>query len=116
MNGTASIWVVTAEFTERDDAVALMDLAKELGVTMTMAARQVNIARTPTRDQRLGRFILRAMDEGRSYGLEYLAAAAEEHEYKGNSVSAILSKLVAEGDVERLGVGVYRRIVRKPEA
>lgn len=107
---TTSIWVVTAEFTERDDAVALMDLARELGIVTQISSRSINeYHRSAARDTRLGKLILRAfVDPSRTYDLEYMAAACEEGGYKGNSASPVLSKLVDQGDVERLTGGLFR--------
>lgn len=107
---TTSIWIVTAEFTEREDAVALMDLARELGVITQISSRSINkYHRSAVRDTRLGKLLLRAFaDPSRTYDLEYMSAVCEEGGYKGNSASSILSKLVEQGDVERLTGGLYR--------
>lgn len=113
MTTSTSIWIVRAEFMDRDDAVALMDLARELGITTVLSSRTVNERtsggeQTPARTWRTGKVILAAMEPGRSYGMEHFMAAMEERGYKASSASPILSKLVEQGEVERLTTGVYR--------
>jgi hypothetical protein len=112
MTTSTSLWVVTAEFTDRDDAVALIDLARELGIVAQLSSRTINEKNggmnTPARTWRTGKVLLNSMVPGRSYGLEHFMAALEEAGYKASSASPVLGKLVDQGDVERLGSGVYR--------
>ncbi len=107
---STSLWIVTAEFTDRDDAVALIDLARELGIVAQLSARAINEKNgaSPMRETRLGKLILGGMTPGRSYDLEHFMALCQERGYAKSSASAILSKLVEQGDVERLMAGVYK--------
>ena len=103
----AALWTVQAEFTDRDDAVAFMDLARELGVLSHLSSRSINKNRSPIRETRIGRLILRSMEPGRSYELEWFRALCEENDYQANSASPALSKLVEQGDVVKATRGTF---------
>lgn len=111
MTTSTSLWVVTAEFTDRDDAVALIDLARELGIVCHLGTRTINEKNggaSPIRETRLGKYLLGSMVPGRSHDMDHFMAVCQERGYAKTSASAVLSKLVEQGDVERLGTGVYR--------
>lgn len=106
---SAVLWTVIAEFTDRDDAVALMELARELGVVTKLTSRQVNTSNErPAREWRIGKLILGSMVPGRSYDSEHFRAVLEGHGYAPASYSPTLSLLVRQGDVERVGSGVFQ--------
>lgn len=103
------MWVVSAEFTDRDDAVALMDLARELGVVTKMTSHAINTSNErPAREWRLGKLILGSMVPGRSYDSEHFRALLAVHGFAPASYSPTLSLLVRQGDVERVGSGVFQ--------
>lgn len=111
MKTTETLWVVTAEFLDRDDAVALMELARELGYDSKLSTRAVNAGPvTPARDTRSGKLVLSKMDLGRSYDLDWVKIVMQENGYKAASGPSLLASLTAQGDVKRLGAGVYQRV------
>lgn len=106
---SAVLWTVIAEFTDRDDAVALMELARELGVVTKMTSHAINTRNErPAREWRIGKLILGSMVPGRSYDSEHFRALLAEHGFAPESYSATLSKLVKQGDVERVASGVFQ--------
>ena len=106
---SAVLWTVIAEFTDRDDAVALMDLARELGVVTKMTSHAINTSNErPTREWRIGKLLLRSMVPGRSYDSEHFRALLQENGFAPSSCSPVLSRLVREGDVERPTPGSFQ--------
>jgi hypothetical protein len=105
------IWTVNVEFETHDDADALLQLLEELGIEGSLSYHKVKLNKpTPTRETRLGRFILRCM---RLRGPKFIWAAedlfrdVEGHGYQARSVTPILSKLHKEGDILRISTGRY---------
>lgn len=110
MTTTTLIWIVSAEFTDREDAVAFMELARELGTISKLSSRSVNASNgaRPVRETRSGKMVLSSMVPGRSYDLEHFAAVLEAGGYRGVSAGSVVSKLTDQGDVERISAGVYK--------
>lgn len=112
-----TVYEVTTEFAAHADALALRDIIRELGYEARLSHRQLEVGpRTPCRETRLGKIILRHMAPGiqcspRSYTVEDIAAHIETLDYKGVSASPALSMLVVQGDVKRIADGVYRLVM-----
>lgn len=109
------IYTVSADFENSDDAVALADIIKDLGFKATVIFRDVatNRPATPMREQRLGKLILRFMTptEGatpRTFTYEQIGEYLETVDYRSTSASPALSKLVEQGDVDKVGTSLYR--------
>lgn len=104
-----TVWTVSAEFTDRDDAVAFMELVTELGVVTKMTSHAINASNErPCREWRIGKLVLGSMEPGRSYDREHFRALLQEHDYAPSSYSPVLTRLVNQGDVERPAPGVFQ--------
>jgi hypothetical protein len=104
-----TVWTVSAEFTDRDDAVALMELARELGVVTRLTSHSINApSETPVRGWRIGKVVLGSMQPGRSYTSEHFRAVLQEAGFAPASCSSVLTRLVQQGDVERIAQGVFK--------
>lgn len=103
-------WKVITEVADRDDAVALMDLIRELGYQSSISGRQVGYERGPTSETRAGRLILRNMTLGRSFSLDDIGAWLLAKEFSPRTASPLLGLLVHENKVERIAPGIYRKI------
>lgn len=112
-----TVYEVTTEFAAHADALALRDIIWELGYEARVTHRQLEAGpRTPCRETRLGKIILRYMTPGiqgssRSFTVEDISAYIETQDYKAVSASPALSMLVAQGDIKRIADGVYRLIM-----
>lgn len=107
------IHTVSFDFASRDDALALLDLVRELGYEGQVTYRSLNENRSPIRDTRLGILILETMrpapgQQAKSFTIEDLANVLEEHHFEPASAAAALSVMTKQGDVERVLRGVYR--------
>lgn len=107
------IHTVSVDFASREDALALMDLIRELGYEAQMTYRSLNENRSPIRETRLGILILDTMrpapgQQAKSFTIEDLADVLEEHHFEPTSAAAALSVMTKQGDVERVVRGVYR--------
>lgn len=104
-----TVWTVSAEFTDRDDAVAFMELVTELGVVTKMTSHSINApSETPVRGWRIGKVVLGSMQPGRSYTSEHFRAVLQEAGFAPASSSSVLTRLVQQGDVKRIAQGVFK--------
>lgn len=107
------MWVLKANFADRDDAIAASDLLGELGYKCELSHIAVNEKSKPMSETRLGKIVLGFLTNnippGRSVHYTDVGAfIAEAHSYKANSANSTLTKLVEEGKVERCAEGIYR--------
>lgn len=101
-------WIVKAEFVSRDDALALIDLASELGIKCELGQSPVNGKLAPVHQTRLGKIVLKILsDAPGSLHYEDVAVKIEELDFSPLSANGTLSKLVHEGFAIRLASGVY---------
>lgn len=107
MGANPSIWTVETEFDNRDDATALVELLNEMGYATRLKIRRINTHRRPASELRVGMTVLAAMEPGRTYTIQDIAAALEEHKFRPKSASGILTLLVIEGKVLRVDRGLY---------
>lgn len=103
-------WKVITKVADRDDAVALMDLIRELGYQPSISGQQDVYERGLVSETRAGRLILRNMTLGRSFSLEDIGAWLLAKEYSPKSAAPLLSFMVDEKKVERIAPGIYRKI------
>lgn len=105
------VWTVTTEFATAEDALALQQLVAELGYRAQVSSRDLEQQphRSPIRETRLGREILRrAPSADRSFTLEDAMDWLVRADYLPQSASPALSRMVAEGDLRKIGTGLYR--------
>ncbi len=104
-----TVWTVSAEFMDRDDAIAFMELVAELGIVTKRTSHVINASNErPCREWRIGKLVLGSMVPGRSYGREHFRAVLQEAGFAPASHSPVLSLLVRQGDVERVAQGVFK--------
>lgn len=111
MSKESIVWTISANFINREDAVAARDLLEELGIDVDIHQTYAGPIRArPASETRLGMFILEAMQSkpGSTFNTEELAILCEENRYQPTSWAATISKLVSEGAVERIARGLYR--------
>lgn len=104
------IHTLSISLLDREEALTLRTLIEELGYTVQLSSTEGTAhERTPTRDTRLGKIVLRhfSANASRSFTEEDIAILCEEHDYKGRSASPTLYKLVSEGDLRKVGTGCY---------
>lgn len=89
-------WKVITKVADRDDAVALMDLIRELGYQPSISGQQDVYERGLVSETRAGRLILRNMTLGRSFSLEDIGAWLLAKEYSPKSAAPLLSFMVDE--------------------
>lgn len=108
---TSQIWTVTAEFADRDDAVALVDLLREMGYKTDMKFRTINsVVGNPASTWRSSKLMMAGMVAGRSYSIEDLAAIIEPHGFTATSAPSLAAALTREGVLQRIAHGVYRLV------
>ncbi len=117
------IHTITVEFSQsnHEDAKALRDIVNELGYNATLTSRTLDTEHvaTPMRDTRLGWVVLSIMSKRPRYFWtnDEVGEELEAYRYKPASAAVALTKLVDQGDVERMARGRYRivRTVDKDE-
>lgn len=105
------IHTLSISLLDRDEALTLRTLIEELGYTVQLSSTEGTAQeRTPCRDTRLGKIILRHFraNASRTFNEDDIAILCEEHDYKGRSASPTLYKLVTEGDLKRVATGTYQ--------
>lgn len=105
------LFAVTVELPSRDDARALADLIEELGYTAKISVRGIGRHHegTPLKEWRCVKPLLDHMEPSRIYELADLAAVVAEAGFAEKTAAPLLSALVQEGLVERVGRGLYRK-------
>lgn len=101
-------WTVTGTFEKEEDAQALVELARDLGVELR-AREQMLSPLLPIHQTRVGKVILAALrrDDSRCLTKEDIKIALEEAEYSPKCYSVVI-KLVREGFVDRIEPGLYQ--------
>jgi hypothetical protein len=88
-----------------EDAKALQQLLNEMGYKTTRYSKGCNVR--PTRETRLGHLVIRYLKAHRSATPGDMSDYLIEHGYSPKSASVTLSFLYKQGDVHRIGYGVY---------
>lgn len=108
------VYRVVANFEDKSEAVTFLDWAKELNVDASLSRHKENLdtgkGQSKTHEQRLGKLVLNFMkaDPNKTFDVEEIEIFCEESDYKRASAAAILSGLVRDGVIRRVGTGLYR--------
>lgn len=112
---TTTTWDVCVSVQSEDDAKAISELIVELGFNpQVYRSQQRKRIHRPSRNTRIGRIILGEMVPSVRYSAEDFGAILKACGYLPASASPILSRLVREGDVERIERNVFQ-IIEKEE-
>lgn len=95
-----------ATFTDRNDAVALMQLCEEMGVRITVRQRY-KPREHKAQEQRLCKLLIKQLVPNKVYNKEDIAEWCELLDYKPTSASPVISKLCQEGLLIRVARGEY---------